>query len=61
VEIHGQRGVRVIASDDGTDVFVHQSAIMAGGLRSLTPGQRVSYEEKRGAKGPFAAIARVAP
>jgi cold shock protein len=50
-----------IAGDDGTDVFVHQSAIMAVGLRSLPPGQRVSYEEKRCPKGPFAAIVRVAP
>jgi CspA family cold shock protein len=50
-----------IAGEDGTDVFVHQSAITAGGLRSLTPGQRVSYEEKRGPKGPFAAIVRAAP
>jgi CspA family cold shock protein len=50
-----------IAGDDGTDVFVHQSAITAGGLRSLTPGQRVRYEEKRSPKGPFAAIVRAAP
>jgi CspA family cold shock protein len=50
-----------IAGDDGTDVFVHQSAITAGGLRLLTPGQRVSYEEKRGPKGPFAAVVRPAP
>jgi CspA family cold shock protein len=50
-----------IAGDDGTDVFVHQSAITAGGLRSLRPGQRVRYEEKRSPKGPFAAIVRAAP
>jgi CspA family cold shock protein len=50
-----------IAGDDGTDVFVHQSAITAGGLRSLKPGQRVRYEEKRSPKGPFAAIVRAAP
>jgi CspA family cold shock protein len=50
-----------IAGDDGTDVFVHHSAITAGGLRSLKPGQRVRYEEKRSPKGPFAAIVRAAP
>jgi len=44
-----------IAGDDGDDVFVHQSALDASGLRSLRPGQRVRYEEKQGPKGRSAA------
>lgn len=30
--------------DGGADVFVHISAVEQAGLRSLTEGQRVSYE-----------------
>jgi len=35
----------------GEDVFVHFSAIMADGFKSLAEGQQVEYEVVRGAKG----------
>jgi CspA family cold shock protein len=35
----------------GGDVFVHYSAIKAEGYRTLTEGQRVTYEVEQGPKG----------
>jgi len=31
-------------ADGGSDVFVHISAVEAAGLRTLTEGQKVTYE-----------------
>ena len=51
-----QKGYGFITPDDsGKDLFVHQSAISAGGFRSLAEGARVSYEIEQGPKGPAAA------
>ena len=41
--------------DGGADVFVHFSAIAGEGYKSLTEGQRVSFEVVQGDKGPQAA------
>lgn len=35
----------------GDDVFVHHSAIQAGGYKSLTEGQQVIFNTVRGPKG----------
>ena len=49
------KGYGFIAPDDGTpDVFFHQSAIEAGGDRSLQDSQRVEYTVTAGPKGPRA-------
>jgi len=40
--------------DGGADVFVHFSAISGEGYKSLTEGQRVSFEVVQGEKGPQA-------
>lgn len=45
------KGYGFITSDEGGDVFVHQSAIMAEGYRTLAEGERVEFEIKRGDKG----------
>ena len=50
------KGYGFITPDDGSkDVFVHHSAIMGEGFRSLTEGAKVSYESEDGPKGPAAA------
>jgi CspA family cold shock protein len=42
----------IAQSDGGPDVFVHYSAIQGnGGFKTLTEGQKVRFEVKRGPKG----------
>ena len=38
----------------GKDLFVHHSAIQGEGFKSLTEGDRVSFDVVQGAKGPAA-------
>ena len=47
-------GYGVIEAGDGTDAFVHHSAIAGEGFRTLSEGQTVSYEEVEGPKGLLA-------
>jgi CspA family cold shock protein len=55
-----QKGYGFITPDDGgKDLFVHQSAIVADGFRSLAEGAKVSYETEQGPKGPSAANVQV--
>ena len=48
------KGFGFIAKDEGTDVFVHYSAINASGFRTLTEGQQVQFTVTQGPKGPQA-------
>lgn len=45
------KGYGFITRDEGGDVFVHQSAIVAAGFRSLQEGQRVQFGVTKGPKG----------
>ena len=49
-----KKGYGFIETSDQGDVFLHHSAIVAEGFRSLTEGERVSFEVERGPKGPQA-------
>ena len=42
-------------ADEGKDVFVHYSAILGDGFKTLAEGQKVSFEIVNGEKGPQAA------
>jgi len=54
-----EKGFGFIGQDDGgPDVFCHQTAIQAEGLRSLTEGQKVEFEVSQGLKGLQAANVR---
>ena len=49
------KGYGFITADEGKDVFVHYSAIMGDGFKTLGEGQKVSFEIVNGEKGPQAA------
>ena len=49
------KGYGFIEAEDGVDVFVHYSAIMMNGFKSLREGQTVSYESIETPKGRQAA------
>ncbi|MCB0060684.1 MAG: cold shock domain-containing protein [Caldilineaceae bacterium] len=53
-----QKGYGFLAREGGNDVFVHHSAIVADGYRSLTEGERVEFSITQGPKGPAAADVR---
>jgi CspA family cold shock protein len=53
-----QKGYGFIDQDDGDDVFVHHSAIVQTGFRSLQEGERVEFTVEQTAKGPAAANVR---
>jgi CspA family cold shock protein len=51
------KGYGFIGPDDGSkDVFVHVSAVERSGMRSLTEGQRISFEIERGQQGKVSAV-----
>ena len=49
------KGYGFIERPDGDDVFVHYSAIVGTGFRSLSEGQEVEFEVVDGPKGKQAA------
>jgi CspA family cold shock protein len=52
------KGFGFIAQDDGEDVFLHFSAIVMDGFKTLDEGDRVEFEINEGPKGMQAANVR---
>jgi CspA family cold shock protein len=48
------KGFGFIEQENGSDVFVHFSAINSSGFKSLKEGDRVTFEVEEGPKGPAA-------
>ncbi|MBQ0035991.1 MAG: cold-shock protein [Firmicutes bacterium] len=51
---NASKGYGFITGDDGKEVFVHFSAIVADGYKTLDEGATVEYEVNEGEKGPQA-------
>jgi len=53
-----EKGYGFLERSDGEDVFVHFSAIVGDGYRTLTEGQQVEFDIVDGPKGKQAANVR---
>jgi cold shock protein len=50
----------ITPDDESKELFVHHSAILGEGYRSLPEGAKVSYEPEPGDKGPKASKVQLA-
>ena len=52
---NAEKGYGFIESEDGSDVFVHFSAIQSDGFKTLEEGQSVEFDVVEGNRGEQAA------
>ncbi len=48
------KGFGFITGEDGIDYFVHHTSIQGEGFKSLTEGNKVTFDTEKGPKGPKA-------
>jgi cold shock protein len=53
--VNNSRGYGFIGRDDGPDIFVHYTAIVGEGYKTLHEGDAVEFEIVQGRQGPQAA------
>lgn len=51
---NAEKGFGFISREDGSDVFVHFSAIQGDGFKTLEEGQSVTFNVGEGQRGPQA-------
>ncbi len=51
---NSSKGYGFIEQENGDDVFVHFQSIIADGYKTLEEGQKVTFVEGQGQKGPQA-------
>ncbi len=51
---NAEKGYGFIVSEEGNDVFVHFSAIVADGYKTLDEGQEVTFDVEEGERGQLA-------
>jgi len=49
-----KKGFGFIEQEEGGDIFVHYSAISMPGFKTLSEGDRVTFEVEQGNRGPAA-------
>jgi len=49
-----KKGFGFIEQEEGGDIFVHHSAIDMSGFRTLSEGDRVTFDVEEGERGPAA-------
>ncbi len=52
---NAEKGFGFISREDGSDVFVHFSAIQGDGFKTLEEGQAVTFDVEESDRGPQAA------
>ncbi len=48
------KGFGFVTSEDGSEAFVHHTCIQGNGFKSLSEGDKVSFDIEKGPKGPRA-------
>ncbi|MGC3443940.1 cold-shock protein [Enterococcus faecalis] len=52
--LNAEKGFGFITREDGSDVFVHFSAIQGDGFKTLEEGQAVTFDVEDSVRGPQA-------